>query len=189
MSGAFDELHRRPRRTVPAVVTALILALLAAWAAWSATYRLLTNRWPVPTERLLASLGTSAWTSPLGWASGAGLLVVGVIAVMAGGAPGPFRTATLRRETHPDVRIGAAFLARSGLLRLADSFVAQIDGVEKVDVSLAGRRLRVAVRTTLSDTSGLRSTVRATLTRQLDDAGVTPVPRISVRAKRRGGRA
>lgn len=188
MSGAFDELHRRPRRTVPAIVAALILALSAAWVVWSTAYRLVRDDWPAPTARVLDALAGSAWTSVLGWTIGGGLLLLGVVAIIVGCAPGRFRTATLRRETHPDVRVGAAFLTSSGLLLLARSLVAQIDGVEKVDVTVAGRRLRVAVRTTLSDTSVLRSTVRTALTRQLGEVGVSPVPRISVHAQRRGSR-
>ena len=184
------DLHRRPRRTVPAVGAALVLVVLAVAVLGSAAAHLATGQWPGPVQLALSRLEGPAWSSPLGWGLGLGLAGLGVVLVFAALAPGRVHTVRMATGATPaHLKVGAAYLTKAGVARLAARRLADLDGVDQVSVSMPGRRLRARVRTSLSDRARLRSAVRSAVSTRLADAGVSPVPKMSVRIARRGPRS
>lgn len=182
-------LHRRPRRTVPAVAAAVVLLALALAVLVSAAARLATGRWPGSVEVVLSQLEGPAWSSPLGWGLGVGLTAIGLVLVIAALAPGRVRTVRMASGSTPaHLRTGTAYMTKEGLARLAARRLADLDGVDQAAVSMSGRRLRARVRTSLDDRARLRAAVRSAVSTRLTDSGVSPVPKMSVRIARRGAR-
>ncbi len=189
MSRTSRELHRRPRRRTPAIVTAVALLVVGVLVGWAAGQRLLTGSWPGFAQRGWTLLERSSWLSPLGWGLAATLLVLGLSLGLAAVVPGRFRSIELAGTTSPQVRAGAAYLSRGGLARLAAAHLSDLDGVDHVTVSATGRRLHATIRTSLTDTSGLRSAAREALAHRFTDVGTTPLPKVRVTAVRRGARS
>lgn len=183
------DLHRRPRRSVPAVAAAVVLLVLALAVLVSAAAYLATGEWPGPVEVALSRLEGPAWSSSLGWGVGVGLAGLGLVLVIAALTPGRMRTVRMAVDDPPvHLRAGTAYLTKAGLARLAARRLADLDGVDRATVSMPGRRLRARVTTSLADKASLRGSVRSAVGTRLADCGVSPVPKMSVRIVRRGTR-
>jgi len=169
-----------PRRRIPAAVTAVLLLLLAILVGWAAAEQLVARRWPTFAERLFAGLQNTAWTSTLGWALGVGLTILGIL-VMAVAVSGRTHTLGVVSPPSPHVRHGQVVLTRNGLSRLVAGRICDIDGVDRAAVRVVGRRVRARIRTSLSDTTALRSAVRDALAAQFTEIGLTPPPKISIK--------
>lgn len=182
-------LHRKPRRTGPAVAVALVLFILAAFVVVAAMSRLVSGRWPGPVQLALGRLEGPVWTSPLGWGLGAGVAGLGLVLITVALAPGRVGTVSMGNgETPAHLRAGAAYMTKEGLARLVARRLTDLDGVDQAAVSMPGRRLRARVRTSLSDRARFRSSVRTAVSTRLADCGVSPVPKIAVKIVRRGAR-
>lgn len=143
MSRAFDDLHRRPRRTLPTVATAAVLLLVALVVIGSAAQRLATGTWPRFVPKMTTTLERTAWVSPLTWGLGAALIVVGILLLGAALRPGRFVSAPLAGIAAPtEVQNAAAYLTSSGLARIAERRTADLDGVDEVAVRVTGRGMR-----------------------------------------------
>ena len=170
----------RPRRRLPAAITAVLMLLLAILVGWAAVEQLAARRWPAFAEQLFAGLQRTAWTSTLGWALGVGLTIVGALVIVVA-VSGRTRTLTVASPSSPHVRDGRVVLTRGGLVRLVAGRIRDIDGVDRAAVTVVGRRVRAKIRTSVSDTTALRSAVRDALTEQFTDIGLTPPPKISIK--------
>lgn len=89
-------LHRRPSRTVPALIASVLLLALGVLLCWLAVYRLVEGRWP---ESLLSgadAAGRTAWNDPAAWITGGVLAGLGLVLLLCGLIPGGYRTLPLR---------------------------------------------------------------------------------------------
>ncbi len=171
---------QRPRRRIPAAITAVLLLLLAVLVGWAAGEQLRARRWPAFAEQLFAGLQRTAWRSALGWALGVGLAIIGV-ALPTLAVTGRVRPLGLPSPSSPQVRNSRVVVTRAGLARLATVRIHDIDGVDRVAVTAAGRRVRARIRTSLTDSTTLQSAVREALTAQFAEIGLSPPPKISVK--------
>ncbi|MGO1183215.1 MAG: DUF6286 domain-containing protein [Micrococcaceae bacterium] len=178
-------LHRRPSRTVPALLAVVVVLVLAALALWSGLTVLLTGAWPVAAENVLQSLGATSWSSPTGWAVAVGCAVLGLVLLLCALIPGARNAAPLRTpEPGESARDGVdALLLSQGMATLASAVAAQVDGVAGVRTSAAPRSVFVTVTTPLRDTEALVAEVREQVEHRLAGTGLVRAPRVRVTAQ------
>lgn len=170
-------MRRLPRRTVPAVVTALVLLGVCVLTAISVIQILLDER-PLISYAAIADLAhTTQWDS-LAVAAGAGLvMLIGLILLLAAILPGRPTVIPLRAaETYMDT--GASRRSLRSTLRAAAN---DVDGVTATTLTLRGKTVTAAVRTHRTTREGLAEAVRAAISRRLDQ--ISPATRPAVRVK------
>ncbi|PRY37902.1 DUF6286 domain-containing protein [Umezawaea tangerina] len=164
---------RRPRRSVPATLTAVVLlAVCAAVATW--TVQQLIGRTP------FVALPNPHWND-LGVAiAGGGLAVLGLVLLLAAILPGKPMVVPLT-EDESDAGASTRSL-RSTLQAAADS----VDGVTATKLKVRRGKVIARVRTNRISTDGLDEAVRAALERRLGQIPLTapPSPRIRTRSAR-----
>lgn len=175
-------MRRRPRRTIPAAVTALILLGVCVLTAISAI-QLLAGRRPLISYAALADLAhTTRWDS-LAVAAAAGLvMLIGLILLLIAILPGrptviPLRVTDTSSATDPMDAGASRRSLRSTLHAAADA----VDGVTATTLTLRRRTVTAAVRTHRTTPEGLAEAVRAAISHRLDQ--ISPVTRYAVRVR------
>lgn len=173
----------RGRRTVAAVVVAVLLLALAGFAAWQAVLVQLGRR-PEPLDAALISawLNTTAWSEPVVTTAGAVVALIGLWLIALALVP-PRPTMLDLREEHPDVitRIRPADLRRA-----LDGAARSVDGVSGARTTLRRDRAVVEITSPLGDPSALPDKVSAAVAAQL--AALDPVQPLDAVVRLRGGR-
>ncbi|MGI8457055.1 MAG: DUF6286 domain-containing protein [Propionibacteriaceae bacterium] len=185
MSRTAASLVHRRRRTIPATISAVLLLGTAVVAGWAAVQTMATGSPLV----LVAVVGR--WLTATPWASvwilliGIAITLLGLWWVVLALKPGPSNAVPVSSVPNPQVKDGATVLTRSALARLASVTATDIDGVDQVSSTIGRRRVSLRIDTTLHDAASLSQTVRAAVTDRLGSCGVTPVPGVSVRVRRK----
>jgi len=172
-------MRRRPRRTIPAAITALILCALCVLTAISAI-QLLAGQRPLISYAALADLAhTTRWDS-LAVAAAAGLvMLIGFILLLTAILPGRPTVIPLRAiDTGAALDTGASRRSlRSTLHAAADA----VDGVTATTLTLRRRTVTAVVRTHRTTREGLAEAVRAAISHRLDQ--ISPATRPAVRVR------
>jgi hypothetical protein len=177
-------MRRRPRRTIPAAITALILLSVCVLTAISAI-QLLAGQRPLISYAALADLAhTTRWDS-LAVAAAAGLvMLIGLILLLTAILPGRPTVIPLRATDTAVTDSGAALDAgasrrslRSTLRAAADA----VDGVTATTLTLRRRTVTAVVRTHRTTPEGLAEAVRAAISQRLDQ--ISPATRPAVRVR------
>jgi hypothetical protein len=170
-------MKRRPRRTVPATLVALVVLAAAVLVAVSCI-QLLAGQTPWLPFTAMAEFGAGlAWNQPVMLAIAAAVALLGLVLLLAALKPGtPTVLPLASAENQPDT--GAT---RSSLTNVLTTTAAGVDGVDKAKVRLGGRTVIARVHTPLRDPGELADHVRAAITDRLDDIGLARRPRIRVR--------
>ena len=149
----------RPRRTIPGVIVAAVLAaagiLGAIWAASAAAGHPL---WKVPHRDLAGpAQSTTHWsaTGVLGGAAAAAF--IGLVLVLIGLVPGRPR-ATALASGDDSVVVG---VPRRSLRRSLAWLAADVPGIDSAKVRAGRRSVKVRATTRLRDPAGLRDSVQA----------------------------
>jgi hypothetical protein len=172
-------MMRRPRRTIPAVVTALALLAVCALTAISAI-QLLADQRPLISYAAIADLAhTTHWDS-LAVAAAAGLvMLIGLILLLAAILPGRPTVIPLQAtDTGAAMDAGASRRSLHSTLRAAANAV---DGVAATTLTLRHRTVTAAVRTQRTTPEGLAEAVRAAINHRLDQ--ISPATRPAVRVR------
>ncbi|WP_395727815.1 DUF6286 domain-containing protein [Nakamurella sp.] len=163
-SAAVTAAPARGRRTVAAVVVAVLLFLLAGFAVWQAVLLQLGRRpEPLDSASISAWLNTTPWSEPVIIAIGAVISLLGLWLIALALIP-PRPTMLDLREKHPDVitRIRPADLRRA-----LDGAARSVDGISAARTILRHDRAIVEVRSPLGDPSALPDKVAAAVSDQL----------------------
>jgi hypothetical protein len=171
-------MRRRPRRTFPAAVTALILLSVCVLTAIS-TIQLLAGQRPLISYAALADLAhTTRWDS-LAVAAAAGLvMLIGLIVLLTAILPGRPTVIPLRATDTAAIDAGASRRSLRSTLRAAADAV---DGVTATTLTLRRRTVTAAVRTHRTTPEGLAEAVRAAISHRLDQ--ISPATRPAVRVR------
>lgn len=172
-------MTRRPRRGVPAVITALVLLSLCVLTATS-VIQLLAGRRPVVSYAAIADWAhTTRWDS-LVVIVGAGVVVLtGLVLLVAATVPGrPTVIPLSATDTDATIDAGASRRSLRSTLRAAANAV---DGVTATRLTLRGRRVTAVVRTHRTTREGLAEAVRAAVGHRLDQ--ISPATRPAVRVR------
>ncbi|MFJ2031931.1 DUF6286 domain-containing protein [Streptosporangium sp. NPDC087985] len=171
----------RPRRVVPAVITAALLTVIGVLVAVEAISALLgrTVRW-MPYDRILGWASSTPWNSPQVVLGASVVTVLGLFLLLLALVPGRSRLIPARTGD-PDLIIG---MQRRGFTRSLAHAARQVQGIDHAQVRLHGRTAQVTADSLLRDTTGLAEAVRLTVTERI--AALAPVDDYSVRVNLRG---
>ena len=180
-------LRHRPSRVVPATIVAVVLLAVGVLAAIAGVARLVNSAWPAPVTSGAAGLSSLTWASAAMIAASAVVAVLGVVLLVAGLKPGPFRTTRLQpagstsSAAVTDFVISTRAIARPAAAR-ADS----VDGVDSVSVSASGRRVGIRATTTSEQAEEIRGRIVDGVTQTLTTAGLHPAPRVTAHVRTKG---
>ncbi|WP_380168896.1 DUF6286 domain-containing protein [Jannaschia sp. R86511] len=202
-------MTRRPRRIIPATLTALLLIALGAYAAVVSIGNLLGEEPTRTLTPLVDRASASPWEDPGVLTAGAVLLVLGLVLLLCGVMPG--RAQVLALDVDPgstrdnptndsftndsstnDKPTGArnagmaagstAGITRGSIHRAAQDAADGVDRVDSSQVTVTGRRVDVHTHASVRDTTGLAEQVEVAVTDRLANIPLSTTPRITVRA-------
>lgn len=182
---------RRPRRIVPASLLALGVLGLCTVTAISIIQELARRALLLPLPAFARHLRV-LYTDDIG-VVGAGLVAALLGLVLLGCAllPGRAETLALAAGDRPDPESGTppvAGVTRSGLRTALAATLADVDGVDAVQIQVRARRVTARVRTELTTTDTVRETVRQVAADRLSrtDLAQTPDLRVRVALRQKG---
>lgn len=176
-------MMRRPRRTVPATVTALALLSVSVLTAISAI-QLIADQRPLISYAAIADLAhTTHWDSLAVLTASGLVMLIGLILLLTAILPGrptviPLRAINIGTDTGADIDAGASRRSLRSTLRAAANAV---DGVTATTLTLRRRTITAAVRTHRTTPEGLAEAVRAAIDHRLDQ--ISPATRPAVRVR------
>lgn len=180
-------LRRRPSRTVPATIVAVVLLAVGALAAVVAIARLVNRTWPSPVTRAATQAASLTWGSPAVITAGAVTALLGLVLLTAGLKRGGFRSARLQPASGNGVAGDTDFvISTRALARLAAARADLVDGVDKVSASASGRWVHVQAVTTSEQADEIRTRVSDGVTETLSAPGVQPMPRVTATVRTKG---
>lgn len=173
-------LRRRPSRTVPAVVAAVLVTAVGVAVVWAAVDKLASGRWP-------SWVGdTHRWGTTQTWGSAAVIAVSIVVALV-----GLLLLLTALRPGMPnayEINVGASgetpadstefVMTRRAVAKLATAHAHLVDGVDSVSAAVTSRRVKLAVKTSSTQTDDLDKLVTSRVSDALVAVGLSPAPTV-----------
>lgn len=170
---------RRPRRTIPAILVAVVL-LAAAVLVTISCVQLLLGQPPLLPFTALAELGAGlSGASPAVLAAAAVAALLGLVLLYAALTPGAPTVLPLDAGSS-GIDTG---VTRHSLASALTATAAGVDGVDTAQVTVRGRRVTATVHTPLHEATGLRAQVATALDDQLTDLAPTRPPQVRVRVR------
>jgi len=180
-------LRRRPSRTIPAAIVAVVLLMIGILIAFAAITRLSDGTWASPVAKSASNVTTLTWDSSATLIGAGVLVILGLVLLTAGLKRGGLRTARLAASAQDSAADSTDFvISTRAMAHLAAAQAERIDGVDKVSASATGRRVRVKVNTTSERTDEIRSRVTQRVTDTFTTAGLDPVPRVTANVRTKG---
>lgn len=156
----------RGRRTVAAVIVAVLLLLLAGYAAWQAILvQLGKPTYPLNAASISANLNQTPWNHLAVTIIGVVLALLGLWLLLLAITPARRKFIELR-EPHPDVATG---IRPADLRRAVDGAAMRIDGISNSRTVLGRRGATTTVTSPLGNPAGLTEKVTAAVTDQLTE--------------------
>ena len=175
----------RPRRTIPGVLVAAVLAVAGILGAiWAVSAALGRPLWTVPHGDFAGPLqNTVHWADTGTIAVGAAVAFIGLVLVLIGVLPGRPRAVPLASGDAALV-IG---VSRRNLRRSLRWLVEDVPGIDSAKIRTGRRYLKVRVTTRLRDSAGLREKAQATVQDRI--AALDPLfpLQVKVRLRRKKG--
>ncbi len=179
-------LRRRPSRTVPATIVALVLLALGVLTAVAAIARLVTGSWSASVTRPAGSVAGQTWGSSVVLTAAVVALVLGLVLLVAGLKPGAYRSTHLRGPVGDPVDQTDYVITNAAVARLAAGQADLVDGVDKVSASAGGRRVHLRLTTSSEQTDEIRDRVVRGVTESLATTGLDPAPRVTATISTKG---
>lgn len=179
---------RRPRRSLPATLAALVLLAAAVLVSIASIQQLLGYPPIVLSTTLAAPVLGRTWGEPVVITAGVLAVALGLILLAAALLPGK---PTVLPLAHDPAGTGAdhtdAGVSRRSLGKDLTTAAAAADGVSSATLTVGRRRITATVRTPGADTREIGEQVRNLLTDRLTDIAPTRTPtvRVKVTADRR----
>jgi hypothetical protein len=189
-------MTRRPRRTIPAALTALVILAACVLVAVSIVQELTGRPAVIPFGILARDVRTWRLDAPAMLGTGAVAAVAGL--VLLGCAVIPGRRETLALAAIPagpgdepgDEGSGGgtdafgggtdAGVSRTGLRAALRATIADVDGVTSAKVRVRRRQIAATVRTELADSAELGAAVRDALGQRVSQTALDGEPRVRV---------
>lgn len=176
---------RRPRRSAPATIVALVLLALCALTVVCVVQGLLGQTPLISLDQLLALGSGQRWNSAVVIAVAIVAAVLGLVLLLAAIRPGKPTVLPLARLTDADGAPGAdAGVRRHTLVKDLTVTAEAVTGVAKATVTARRSRVTAQVTTDAADPTSVPGQVRERLETRLADIGPAPRPRVRVRARR-----
>jgi hypothetical protein len=172
----------RPRRVLPAVVVAALLAAAAILAAIEVISTLVNRRVHVLPTGWLARAGRDVhWDDPAALAVAAVACALGIVLIALALIPGRSRMIALT-SGDPQTVTG---ITRAGLRRYLAAATTSVDGIARARVRLGRRRVRVRAASPLRDARGLSGQVEQAVTARLDELAPLRPRRVRVTVRKK----
>ena len=156
MRAPVQKLIRRPSRSIPSIILALLLLTAGGLGAWLAGHRIVTGTWPDRTVTTLDAIGSATLGSVAVLIVAGIVAVCGLVMILMALWPGvPERVALL-----PDTVPGQTAVRRRDLASLVRTQVEQIGGVHSATVTTRRSRVDVVVLSVLDDLAPVREAAR-----------------------------
>lgn len=175
-------LTRRPSRSLPAAVLAVVLMAVGVLGTWLTTTRLATGRWPDDAASAMSRLASTRLDSPLVVTMAVALAVLGMVALVLALWPGRPQHLTVLPDDVP----GQTVVSRRDLATLVKLRVEQVDGVDTVRVTATRGRVDVLVGTVVPETEPVRRAALEAADGALERINPERTLRTRVRVRRAG---
>lgn len=172
----------RPRRTVPAVIVAVLLAAAAVLVAIEILAELFGNPLGLLPVEDLARLGRETqWNDPLTFIVAILACLLGLLLLFLALWPGRVKASALS-SGRPGVAVA---ITSSDLQRLATQAAESVSGVDRASASGGAGKLDVRADSPLHDAGDLGDQVQRAVSEQLDQLALLRPPRIRVNVRHR----
>ena len=173
---------RRPRRGIPATLTALVALVLCALIATIAI-QLIGGRPPLLSYQTIAdNLHRAQWRDLVVAITGGAVALVGLVLLLAAVIPGRAMVVPLGNDDTDDTDLVAGVSRRSLALTLR-SAAGAVDGVARVRLALRGRTVAVLAHADRTDDTGIADAVRAAVQRRIEQLSPATPPTVKVRVR------
>ena len=174
------KLIRRPSRSTPSALLALLLLTAGGLGAWLTGHRIVTGTWPDRTVTTIGAIGSATLGSAPVLAAAGIAAACGLAMILAALWPGlPERV-----EILPDAIPGQTAVRRRDLANLVRTQVEQIGGVHSVAVTTRRSRVDVVVLSVLDDLDPVHEAARKKAEEALQTLQPVGVTRSRVRIRR-----
>lgn len=168
---------RRPRRAVPATLTALVALVVCALLAIVAI-QLIGGQPPVVRyQAIAADLHRAQWRDLVVAIVGGAVALAGLILLLTAVIPGRAMVLPLSSD---DTELVAGVSRRSLLLTLR-SAAGAVDGVAKVRLTLRGRTVAVVAHADRVDDAGIADALRGAVAGRIEQLSPATTPTVKVR--------
>lgn len=169
----------RPRRTIPATLTALVLLAACVLTAVVAI-QLITGQGALISYHSVAdALHSTRWSDTTTLIAGGACALLGLLLLLAALLPGKPTVLPLTGDLD-------AGITRRSLRHALQNTASSVDGVSRARLKLGRRGIVARIRTDRTNTAGLADAVSAALDRRLDQ--LTPLVRPAVKIRLRATR-
>ncbi|MEC3982533.1 DUF6286 domain-containing protein [Amycolatopsis sp. H20-H5] len=169
-------MKRRPRRSTPATLTAVVLLAACALVAVVAI-QMIVGETPWVSYRAVAdALHNAHWNDLVPAIAGGVAALLGLILLLAAILPGKLTVLPL----DGDLDSGASRRSYRSTLRTAASTV---DGVSGAKLTVKRRKVTTKVSTGRTNTEGLAEAVRAALEHRLDQVSPALRPKLKIKVQ------
>ncbi|MFJ4099435.1 DUF6286 domain-containing protein [Amycolatopsis japonica] len=169
-------MKRRPRRSTPAVLVALVVLAGCVLAAAVAVQTIIGEKPWISYDAIASALHDLRWSDPLPAIAGGVVALLGLLLLVSAVVPGKPTVLPLEGGTDS----GASRRSYRSTLRTAASTV---DGVSAAKLKVKRRAIVSVVTTGRTNTAGLAGAVRAAIEHRLAQIGPAAVPAVRVRVK------
>ncbi|MFE7775189.1 DUF6286 domain-containing protein [Streptomyces sp. NPDC057445] len=169
-------MKRRPRRTVPATLTALVLLAACVLITIVAIQLIMGQSSLIGYRSVTDTLHSTHWNDTAVLVAGGTLVLLGLLLLLAALLPGKPRVLPLSGDMDAGV-------TRRSLRHALQNTAASVDGVSRAKLKLGRRTIVARVRTDRTNTEGLTDAVRAAVDQHLDQ--VTPLTRPAMKVQLR----
>ena len=175
-------MTRRPRRTVPATIVALVLLAVCVLTV-IAVIQSLAGQTPLLSLDQLLSVGSSQhWNSAAVVGTAVVVAVVGLVLLFAAIRPGNPTVLPLVPRIG-GMPVSEAGVRRATLAKDLATVVGAVPGVSRADVVAGRRSVTATVRVAAADPASVPGQVRQRLDERLGEIGPARPPRIRVRTR------
>jgi Family of unknown function (DUF6286) len=174
---------RRPRRTLPATIVALVLLAVCVLVVVAVAQALLGQTPFLSLDQLLAVTAGQHWNSAATVAAAVVLAVIGLVLLAAAIRPGRPTVLPLAPQ-EVEGRPGAdAGVRRATLAKDLTTTVEAVAGVTRAEVTARRRRVTASVEVAAAEPAAVPDQVRERLEARLSEIGPAPRPRVRVHAR------
>jgi hypothetical protein len=172
----------RPRRALPAAVTAAVLAIVAIFVLVEVIAALLHRPAVVLPVAWLARLGRDlSWDHPITLAVAAAVTASGLLLLALALSPGRPPAIPLN-DNDPDVLMGVTPYA---LRRYAECAAGGVQGITRARVRVGRRRVWIEAVTPLHDTRGLIDEIGRAVEQRLEALALLHPPQLRINVRHR----